>query len=97
MDIAATSTEYIHIPVTATADGDPINLADPPRIAFLPGNGNPEADDWHDGEWADGNARILIGPEGGAIELDPGSYWPWVTWTAGDETPVYRTTRIRVI
>lgn len=96
MDIAATSTEYVHVPVTATDGGDPVTLADPPKIALLAGSANPGTADWHTGEWDDGNARLLVGPDGGAVELQPGSYWLWVSWTAGDETPVYRTERIRV-
>lgn len=97
MDLAAASTEYVHVAVTAnsTIDGSPVDLTDPPRFAFLPGIANPADGDWQTGEWADGTARILIGPHGDTA-LDPDTYWCWLTWSAGDETPVYRPGRIRI-
>lgn len=96
MEIAATSTEYVHIPVAATVNGVSVDLGTPPKVAFLTGAANPADADWLSGEWSDGTARILIGPEGGATELDPGTYWTWVTWSAGDEVPVYRAGRTRI-
>lgn len=97
MDIAASSTEYLHVTVTATTpDGAPATLTTPPRIAVLAHNGSPEEDDWHTGAWSDGAARLLVGPEGGALELSPGPYWVWAAWVAGLEAPVYRSGRIRV-
>jgi hypothetical protein len=96
VDIAATSSEYLHIPITATAtaDGDPITLTTPPQIAIIPGNGNPADSDWHTGTWASGNARIRLGT--GGITLTPGTYWAWIRFTAGSETPVRRAGRIRI-
>ena len=96
MEIATTSTEYVKIPVTASVGGEPVNLANPPKIAFITGDGNPAALDWKTAEWDDGAARILVGPVGGDITLAPGSYWAWAKWTAGEETPVYRAGRVKV-
>ncbi|TVL89756.1 hypothetical protein [Streptomyces sp. SAJ15] len=96
MDLATTSTEYVHVSVTATSGGDPVNLTTPPRLAFLTSRSNPADGDWRTGEWSSGAARLLVGPDGGAIELAPGTYWTWATWEAGAETPVYRAGRIRV-
>lgn len=95
MDIAAASTEYVHVPVTATGGGT-INTTVPPRFAFLPGGSDPATTDWYTGQWADGAARILVGPNGGTLSLPTGHYWLWVTWAAGLESPVYRAGRVRV-
>lgn len=95
MEIAASSTEYVHIPVTATLDGSPVTLTDPPKIAIIAASSNPATGDWRTGTWAGTNARLLVGPAGGT-QLAPGSYWAWVKFTAGTETPVYRAGRIKV-
>lgn len=97
MDLAATSTEFVKVSVTASADGSPITLTDPPKMAFLSGTGDPVSGDWHPAEWHSGNARIMVGPDGGTLTLTPGTYWVWATWTAGAETPVERSGRLRVI
>lgn len=97
MDLAATSTEFVKVSVTASADGSPVTLTDPPKMAFLAGNSDPASGDWHPAEWHSGYARIMVGPDGGALTLTPGTYWVWATWTAGAETPVERSGRIRVI
>jgi len=83
--------------VQASADGAPINLAIPPRFAFLADDDNPAEDEWLPGEWApDGRAHILIGPAGGEITLTAATYWIWTTWAAGIEAPVYRSGRLRI-
>jgi hypothetical protein len=79
--IPASSTEYIHIPVT-TADGTDLS-GSPPRIALLPASttGNPTDADWHDAAWETATtARLLIGPDGGDITLAPGDYSVWITF-----------------
>jgi hypothetical protein len=97
VDLAATSTEYVKVPVAATVDGDPVTLTTPPRMAFLTGTGNPASADWKAAAWHSGAARILVGPDGGALTLTPGTYWVWATWDAGTEAPVYRSGRLHVI
>lgn len=78
MVIPATSTEYVHIPVTVTPSEGVDDV--PPMIAFLPASNraNPEPSDWLTGEWHAGIARILIGPDGGLVELDQGIWEVWI-------------------
>jgi hypothetical protein len=94
VDIAASSSEYLHITVTATTDGDPLTITTPPQIAVIPGNNNPHDADWITATWTGTTARIRLGP--GGLQLDPGTYWAWVRFTAGSEQPVYRAGRIRI-
>lgn len=98
MDLAATSTEYVHVDVTVTVDGTPITLANPPELAFLASSdtNNPSAEDWLTGEWSGSRARILVGPNGGTVTLDPGTYRMWISFAAGLETPVRRAGLVTV-
>lgn len=98
MEIAATSTEYLHADVKAWIGGTVISIATPPKFALLPAsNGaNPGATDWLTGEWLDAWARILLGPNGGTITLDPGTYSVWINFAAGLETPVIRAGTLTV-
>lgn len=93
MKLAATSTEYVRVTAVSQAAGSTITPAVPPKFAFLPTStsDNPVAEDWTDGEWNAPWARIMVGPNGGALTLTAGEYSVWLTWTAGAETPVYRT------
>lgn len=75
--IPASSTEYLHIPVTAPAGVDV--TAWPVKIAVVDHGDNPAADEWHPAEWADGTARLLIGPDSGTLTLDPGTHRAWIT------------------
>ena len=92
MDLAVTSTEYVHVDVEATIGGTAITVASPPKLAFLPTSSteNPAAEDWITGEWSGSRARILVGPNGGTVTLDPGAYRLWISFAAGLETPVRR-------
>ncbi|MEU9415173.1 hypothetical protein [Streptomyces sp. NPDC048272] len=78
MVIPAASTEYVHVPVTVTPTVD--LTGEPPRFAFLPATdrGSPEAGDWLDGEWDDGEARILVGPDG-ETSLTRGDWYVWIS------------------
>jgi hypothetical protein len=81
MLIPASSTEYLHVPVTAPAGVD--ITGSPPKLAILPAynRNNPEGTDWKTGEWTSGpEARLLIGPDGGAVTLTPGDYRVWVSF-----------------
>jgi hypothetical protein len=93
VEIAASSTEYVKVTAIAKAGSDTVNVAAPPKFAFLPvsSSGNPAAEDWLTGEWAASHARILIGPSGGVVTLAPGEYRVWLSWSAGSEVPVYRS------
>lgn len=74
--IPAASTEYLHIPITGPAGVDLTNS--PVRIAIVLHNSNPTSGEWRDATWADGAARILIGPDGGTLTLTAGTYTVWV-------------------
>lgn len=76
MLIPATSTEYLRIPVTA-AEG--VDLTETPvKIAVVAHGANPASSEWQTAEWVGGEARILIGPDGGLLTLTPGTYRVWV-------------------
>ncbi len=98
VEIVATSTEYVRVTAVSAVGGSPISVAAPPQFAFQPSSvtGNPVEGDWWTGEWASPHARILVGPNGGTVTLDPGEYRVWLTWAAGAETPVYRAGTITV-
>lgn len=76
MLIPASSTEYLHIPVTGPTsvdlDGSPV------RIAAVAHGDNPAATEWQTAEWAGSEARLLIGPDGGVLTLTRGTYRVWV-------------------
>lgn len=76
MVIPATSTEYLHIPVTPPPGVDLTGA--PVRIAVVAHRANPDDDEWHTAEWADDDARILIGP-GTDIVLTAGGYRVWIS------------------
>lgn len=75
MVIPATSTEYLHVPVTAPTGVDLTSL--PVRIAVVAHRSDPEDDEWQNATWASGSARLLIGPDS-ATELAPGDYRVWI-------------------
>ncbi|WP_306317227.1 MULTISPECIES: hypothetical protein [unclassified Streptomyces] len=77
MLIPATSTEYLHIPVTAPAGVDV--TGSPVRIAAVAHGDNPAPGDWQTAEWAGSTARILIGPDSGALTLTRGTYRVWIS------------------
>ncbi|MER5584101.1 hypothetical protein ABT090_21015 [Streptomyces asoensis] len=75
MLIPASTTEFVHVPVSAPAGVDLTGV--PVRIAIVAHGANPADDEWQDAEWADGAARLLVGPDGG-LELTIGTYRVWV-------------------
>jgi len=75
MVIPATSTEYLHIPVTAPIGVD-LSTA-PVRIAVVAHRADPADTEWHTADWDTGTARILIGP-GTDLTLNPGDYRVWI-------------------
>jgi len=73
--IPASSTEYLHVPVTAP---DGVDLDDTPvKIAVVAHRANPADDEWHTAAWAGTAARLLIGPDTD-IELVAGDYRVWI-------------------
>jgi hypothetical protein len=75
MVIPATSTEYLHIPVTAPEGVD--LTATPARIAVVAHRANPADIEWHTVAWDGTTARLLIGP-GTDIVLVAGDYRVWI-------------------
>jgi hypothetical protein len=73
--IPASSTEYLHVPVTAPAGVD--LTAAPVRIAVVAHRDNPADDEWNTASWEAGSARILIGP-GTDVLLTAGDYKVWI-------------------
>jgi len=73
--IPATSTEYLHIPVTLPAGVD--TGSTPVRVAVVAHRADPADSEWNDADWADGEARILIGPGSGLV-LTAGDYRVWI-------------------
>lgn len=78
MVIPASSTEYMHISVTPPAGVDITGT--PVKIAAVAHQDSPAIDEWHTAEWADGKARLLIGPDAGALSLPRGRYRVWITF-----------------
>ena len=81
MELPATTTEYVRVPVTPPAGVDITGT--PPKLAILPTSNrdNPTVDDWKIAAWASGpEARLLVGPDGGALTLTRGNYRVWVTF-----------------
>jgi hypothetical protein len=73
--IPASSTEYLHIPVTAPAGIDLTGA--PVQIAVVAHSANPTDDEWHTASWDTGVARILIGP-GTDLTLTAGDHKVWI-------------------
>lgn len=90
MELPATTTEFIHVPVTPPAGVDVTGT--PPKVAILPvsNRGNPATGDWKTGTWGTGpEALLLVGPDGGAITLARGDYRVYVSFDPpGSETIV---------
>ncbi|WP_394436271.1 hypothetical protein [Streptomyces sp. SGAir0957] len=77
MLIPASSTEFVHVPVAAPG----VDLTGlPVRVAVVAHGDNPADTEWHAAEWAEGAARLLIGPDGGALTLSRGTYRVWVSF-----------------
>ncbi|MEU5772706.1 hypothetical protein ABZ819_05295 [Streptomyces venezuelae] len=76
MQIPASSTEYLHVPI----DGpDGVDLtAFPVKVAVVAHRDNPSGGEWKDADWAGGEARLLIGP-GTEVALARGDYRVWVS------------------
>lgn len=87
------STEYYEAGIT-WAHGDPTTYN--VSMAVLPVGHEPADTDWHTAEWAtnsDGTtvAKLLVGPDSGALTPAPGRYRAWVSVDAAPEHPVLST------
>ena len=102
-EIAASSVEYVRVPVSATASGSAVDpTADTVVMAFMATASEPGASDWKTASWeTDATttpdtyyARCLVGS---AVTLTAGTYTVWVKVTDSPETPVKRAGLLRVI
>lgn len=75
MLIPATSTEYLHVPVTLPGGVD--STSTPVRIAVVAHRADPADSEWRDAEWAGTDARILVGPAS-SLTLTAGDYRVWI-------------------
>jgi len=87
--VAASSKEFLHIPVE---DGSAVI---PGEIAVVGSCAEPAESDWKAATWDGGSYKVLIGP-GTALPLAAGVYSAWVRLDAPPETIVRRSGPIRV-
>lgn len=96
VEIAATSTEFLSVNVTATIGGATFNpTSDVVQFAFVAGPTEPtNAGPWYTGSWVSTNqpytAQILIGPANGGLVLPAGQYMIWVKVVATPQVPVFQ-------
>ncbi|MEU0181789.1 hypothetical protein ABZ312_11460 [Streptomyces sp. NPDC006207] len=84
------------MPITAPAGVDLTGA--PVRIAIVAHAENPSESEWQTAEWVDDVARLLIGPDGGAIALTRGDYRVWVAVDpAGPENIVRQSGALSII
>lgn len=76
MLIPASSTEYVHVPVSGPTGVD--LTGSPVKIAIVAHRDNPAVSEWRTAEWADDEVRLLVGP-GSALTLTRGDYQVWVS------------------
>lgn len=73
----AESTEYVSAYVRGRVD---LGTQDVSMAFLADSDARPGVLDWVPAEWTDSNrqVRVLVGPEGGEIELAPGHYFVWL-------------------
>lgn len=76
MLIPASSTEYLHVPVTAPPGVDLTGA--PVKVAAVLHRNNPVGAEWKTAEWSASEARLLVGP-GSDLVLTRGDYRVWVS------------------
>lgn len=93
------STEYWKVPVTGTVNGTTVDVStDPVYMALITSpSAVPTDTDWHVAQWENLGggkyaARLLVGPEGGAVDFSTGTgltrVYVWVKVTDNPEVPV---------
>jgi hypothetical protein len=74
------STRYVHAAITATTyAGAPIDPATlQVQLAVVPVGAEPAGADWHDAAHLGGDVfGVLVGPNGGVLDLPRGDYDTW--------------------
>lgn len=105
--LEAISTEYVHVPISATSAGVDIDpTGDQVKMAFVTQGITPAPADFKTGSWVQDvstvptthYARTLVGPgPGGVITLAPGLYDVYVSVTDNPELPIKKAGPMRVI
>lgn len=102
LTISSLSTEYVQVPVAATAAGVAINpTTDVVQFAFM-ATGSPGTTDWKLGSWqtiAPNTylAQCLVGPGSGGVPLTAGTtYSIWIKVTDNPEVPVRQVGLLKI-
>jgi hypothetical protein len=91
--LPGTSKVYLRVPIDGP-DGVDVTQFDA-QLALMPDNGTePGPSDWHPAIWIDGKAAFLVGP--GGVVYPAGQYMAWATLSAGEESPVVPSGRVRI-
>lgn len=106
LEISASSTEYVRVPVYAKASGSTYDpTGDTVQMAFMSSTSAPGVSDLKTASWETDTtsdpdtyfARCLVG-SGGTVTLTAGTvYHVWVKITDSPEIPLKRAGLIRVI
>ncbi len=101
--ISAASTEYVQVPVAADVNGSAV---DPTSLTVSMGFGLTDAQptyvaaSWDTDDRTNPptyRAQCLVGPDGGAAELEAGLYRVWVKVADSPETVVRQVGLLRVV
>lgn len=91
LSIAASSIEYVKVPVTANV----VLGSQAVHMAIVSTNLEPTSGDWKTAGWDGSSVRILVGP-GQTISLTARTdYVVWVKIAASPETPVLKSGTLR--
>lgn len=92
--ISSLSTQYVSVgPIRIRENGVVVDpTASGVELAFVPAGSEPEEDEWAAGSWetdsTSGEARyyakVLVGPNGGAVDPGDGT---WDVWARIDRSP----------
>lgn len=102
MELSVLSTEYVKVSVSAFVGGQYIDPSgDTVQMAFPLKGVDPVSGDWKAASWetvdaTTHNARCLVGPAGGVIQLAKGAYEVWVKITDSPEVPAKNAGFLRI-
>lgn len=95
MLIPATSRIWMFVPIDGPVTTD-VLVTYVPEVALVADDGNDPAEaDWQDATWIDGEAALLVGPDG-TITYPPAEYMAYARLTAGAERVVLQSGRVRI-
>jgi hypothetical protein len=85
--IPSSSTEYLHIPVTASVATSGFTV----HVAVIPPGSDPGTSDWKTAAWDGNEVVVLVGPAQPIALVGHSTYVVWVKVDAGLEIPVMRS------